>query len=53
MCARVCLCAFDFLVDVWLCGLQHVLALLRLGNHDADVFFKFKQVLIDNWCSTT
>jgi hypothetical protein len=28
-------------------SVQHVLALLRLGNHDADVFFKFKQVLID------
>ena len=27
--------------------LQHVLALLRLGNHDSDVFYKFKQVLID------
>ena len=24
-----------------------MLALLRLGNHDSDVFFKFKQVLID------
>jgi hypothetical protein len=29
----------------WL--LQHVLALLRLANHDSDVFYKFKQVLID------
>ena len=28
-------------------SLKHVLALLRLGNHDSDVFFKFKQVLID------
>lgn len=27
--------------------MQHVLALLRLGNHDSDVFYKFKQVLID------
>lgn len=27
--------------------LQHVLALLRLANHDSDVFYKFKQVLID------
>lgn len=26
---------------------QHVLALLRLANHDSDVFYKFKQVLID------
>ncbi len=25
-------------------SLKHVLALLRLGNHDVEVFFKFKQV---------
>ena len=44
---------FSWIKSCWLCAhgicvvLQHVLALLRLGNHDADVFFKFKQVLID------
>lgn len=27
--------------------MQHVLALLRLANHDSEVFYKFKQVLID------
>jgi len=28
-------------------SLKHVLALLRLSRHDSEVFYKFKQVLID------
>jgi len=28
-------------------SVKHLLALLRLANHDAEVFYKFKQVLID------
>lgn len=28
-------------------SLKHVLALLRLGGHDSEVFYKFKQALID------
>lgn len=34
-------------------SLRHVLALLRLSNHDAEVFLKFKQVFIEKVASSS